>query len=200
MQEMWNSRFSGDDYFYGTEPNSFFKERIEKLVPGKILLLGEGEGRNAVYAAALGWDVDAIDYSEEGKRKAENLAEKRNVKINYEIIDLKQWTPEEGIYDAVAIIFLHLPEELRRQTHRKAIASLKSGGSIIMEVFEKEQLKYNSGGPKKEELLYSLENIVEDFEDLEIEELSKEIVQLDEDAGHSGEGCVIRYVGQKTVV
>ena len=66
---MWDERFSADHYVYGKEPNQFFKDQIEHLEPGKALFIGEGEGRNAVYAASKGWSVDAVDISAEAKKR-----------------------------------------------------------------------------------------------------------------------------------
>ena len=87
--DFWNERYSSDEYVYGTEPNQFFKEQIQKINPsGRLLLPGEGEGRNAVFAAKLGWNVDAFDQSSVAKMKAETLAKLNNVKINYSNVDL----------------------------------------------------------------------------------------------------------------
>ncbi len=200
MKETWNTRYAGTDFIYGTEPNQFLKYELSKITPGKILFLGEGEGRNAVYAATLGWDVDAVDYSASGKIKAETLATEKGVKINYFVDDLSTYTPEQNYYNAVVLIYLHLEEELREKVHQNALASLKPGGKIIFEAFEKEQLKNNSGGPKSIELLYSLQDIVEDFIDLDFEKLSKEKIVLNEGKGHEGEAIVIRFVGVKPQV
>ncbi len=197
MGNFWDERFSGDEYIYGTEPNEFFKTEIDKLEPGRALFLGEGEGRNSVYAATLGWKVDAVDFSRAGKHKALALAKRKNAEINYTVADLKDFTPPESSYDLVVIIFLHLHEELRKEVHAKAIAALKPGGRIILEVFDKDQLKYRSGGPPNIELLYSLEDVYTDFQDLEIEKFSKEIIELNESRHHSGKACVVRYVGIK---
>jgi len=81
MTEFWNERYAAEEYAYGTEPNIFLKEILEQLTPGKILFPAEGEGRNAVFAAKLGWTVTAFDASTEGKRKAEMLASKNKVQI-----------------------------------------------------------------------------------------------------------------------
>ena len=104
MNQFWNGRYSVNEYVYGTEPNAFFKEQLEKLAPGKILLPGEGEGRNAVFAAKSGWEATAFDSSTEGKRKAENLAQKNNVNIDYKIFDYEsaEFNPEE--FDAIGLI------------------------------------------------------------------------------------------------
>jgi SAM-dependent methyltransferase len=198
MKELWNQRYSQEEYNYGKNPNAFLKEELLKLNPGHILFLGEGEGRNAVYAATLGWKADAIDYSEEGKRKADNLAEEFAVKINYSVRDFVAFTPTENKYDVVGIFFIHIEEEPRRTLFKKVIEALKPSGKIIFECFEKDQINLSSGGPPKPELLYSLEDVVSEFIDLEFEKLSKEKVFLSEGSGHFGEGVVIRFLGSKT--
>lgn len=197
MKDLWNQRYSSEEYKYGKEPNLFFQKELKKIEPGRILLIGEGEGRNAVYAATLGWIVDAVDFSETGKTKALKLAEEVGVKINYEIKDLSQYEPTIDTYDAIGVIFVHLEEKIRKPLFDKLIKSLKKNGKIILECFEKEQLKFSSGGPKDSELLYSLEDIVNDFIDLDFEKLSKEIVLLKEGMGHNGEGVVIQFLGVK---
>jgi len=197
MKEQWNARYSIEEYNYGKEPNNFLKEELPRLKPGKILFLGEGEGRNAVYAATLGWNVDAIDFSEEGKRKAEKLASESRVNINYLIADFSTFIPEENSYDAVGIFFIHLEEELRANLFQRAIISLKPSGKILFECFEKEQINYTSGGPKEDELLYSLEDVVNLFIDLDFEKLTKEKNFLSEGKLHFGDGMVIRFIGTK---
>lgn len=197
MKEFWNDRYSKDEYIYGKEPNTFLKEELSKLKAGKILFIGEGEGRNAVYAATLGWIVDAIDYSEDGKRKAEKLAGELNVNINYELHDFSTFTPRLNYYDAVGIYFIHINEELRSSLFKKLIASLKPNGKIIFECFEKEQINYTSGGPGNVDLLYSLEEVVNDFIDLDFEKLTKEKVFLNEGIGHYGDAVVVRFIGIK---
>jgi SAM-dependent methyltransferase len=194
-KDRWNERYSTDEFIYGKEPNNFFKEELKKLSPGKVLMFGEGEGRNAVYAASLGWSVDAIDQSEAGKAKATQLSSERKVKINYYVEDLSSYIPKQNHYDAAVFIFLHIEEKLRSLVFKNAIDSLRPGGKIILEAFEKDQLKYDSGGPKDEELLYSLEDIAEKFIDLEFEKFSKENIYLDEGPLHKGEAEVIRFVG-----
>ncbi len=196
-EEHWNQRYSTDEYIFGKQPNQFLKEELSKLKPGNILFPGEGEGRNAVYAATLGWNVDATDFSETGKKKAEKLSEEFGVKINYKIEDFTAFQPKENFYDAVGIFYIHQPEELRSQLFPKIIKSLKQSGIILFECYEKEQINYSSGGPKDESLLYSLEEIVNEFIDLEFEKLSKDNIFLNEGKRHTGEAIVIRFIGVK---
>ncbi|MBL1215092.1 MAG: class I SAM-dependent methyltransferase [Ignavibacteriae bacterium] len=197
MKSMWNERYSSEEYIYGTKPNKFFAEQISKLEPGKVLFLGEGEGRNAMHAAKLGWDVDAVDYSEAGKLKALKLAEQENVNLNYMVGDVTKFDFEENNFDAAVIIYLHLNEKDRNKVHKNVIDILKPNGKIILEVFEKSQIKNDTGGPKNIDLLYSLEDIFEDFQDLDIIKFSNETIHLNEGDLHNGTASVIQYVGEK---
>lgn len=197
MNEIWNNRYSSHEYIYGKEPNQFLKAELDKIKPGKILFMGEGEGRNAVYAATLGWDVEAVDYSEAGKEKAEKLAIEKKVIINYCVEDLAKFVPKQNYYDAVVLIYLHLEEELRERVSKIAIDATKQDGKIILEAFERDQINNSSGGPKNAELLYLLQDVVEDFIDLDFEKLSKDNIVLNEGEGHQGKAVVIRFVGVK---
>jgi 2-polyprenyl-3-methyl-5-hydroxy-6-metoxy-1,4-benzoquinol methylase len=196
-KEFWDKRYSEQEFAYGTEPNQFFKQQIDKLDPGKILFLGEGEGRNAVYAAKLGWDVDAVDFSVSAKEKAINLADINNVKINYSVSDLTEYQFKEKYYDVVVLIFLHLPEDLRNQVHMKTQLALRDDGVLIIEAFNKEQIKNTSGGPRDLEMLYDENTLINSFKELKINLIENKIVELDEGNCHKGKANVIRFVGVK---
>jgi SAM-dependent methyltransferase len=162
LKEFWDDRYAEEGYAYGEEPNVFFKQEIDKLPIGKLLMPAEGEGRNAVYAATLGWDVYAFDISEEGKKKADELAQKNGVTINYIVSDFDAIPYENESFDAVGLIYVHFTPDLRNDYHQKLISLLKHGGSLILEGFSKEHLHYNQknpkvGGPRDITMHYSLE-------------------------------------------
>jgi len=193
----WDERYSTDDFVYGKVPNEFFRENLLKIRPGKLFLPGEGEGRNAVFAAQNGWTVDATDQSEVGKLKALKLASESEVKINYSVCNIYEYHFPENYYDAAAVIFFHLHQELRRKIHNKILRSLKSNGVLILELFNKEQLGKDSGGPQNIDMLYSQEDIEKDFKSLKTILLENKTVRLNEGEKHSGEASVIRFVGIK---
>ena len=197
LKDFWNQRFSDQDYAYGKEPNSFFKQELDKLSPGKILLPAEGEGRNAVYAAKNGWEVTAFDLSEAGKEKALKLAENCNVKINYIICSFNDIECYKDEYDAIGLVFVHQPPLLRKEFHQNCLNLLKPGGSIILEGFSKEQLNFNSGGPKDFGMLFSINEIKSDFENVSNLDITKELIRLDEGKFHIGKASVIRAKGIK---
>jgi 2-polyprenyl-3-methyl-5-hydroxy-6-metoxy-1,4-benzoquinol methylase len=196
-KDNWNSRYAALEYVYGKEPNSFFKQQLAGLPAGKILLPGEGEGRNAVFAAKAGWTVDVIDQSETGQSKALLLAQENGVAINYIVSGIDDLHLKELEYDAVGLLYLHFNYEEREGIHKKFLKALKPGGTLIFEAFAKEQIKNTSGGPKDVDLLYSLEDIIEDFIDFDITVFTKETIALDEGNGHQGNAVVIRFSGKK---
>lgn len=107
--ERWNERYSKEEYAYGEEPNEYLQTQLQKLSPGKILFPAEGEGRNAVFAAKLGWQVSAFDISMEGQKKAIRLAEKNHVVIDYKVGSLDSMNYNDEEFDAIALIFAHFP-------------------------------------------------------------------------------------------
>ena len=197
MKDMWNERYAHTEYAYGKEPNQFFKAFIDQHPAGRILLPAEGEGRNAVYAALHNWEVHAVDFSEEGKRKALALAAENGVEIDYEISDLAHLDLGKTHFDAIALIFAHIPLGLREKVHRKLVGHLLPGGYLVMEVYAKSQLGRDSGGPKSLELLYSSEELLNDFEGLVIEQLEETEVHLREGIYHQGDARVIRMIARK---
>lgn len=197
--QIWDEKFSREGYFYGFEPNVFIESKTTLLVPqGKVLCLGEGEGRNAVYLADKGFQVTALDASAIGMSKALALAAKRGVSFNVQLLDLEQWDPKEN-YDAVVTSYLHLEEPLRTQAFRKAISSLSPGGYFIGEFFSLDQIPRESGGPKKPSLLYTIDSLQEIFtlDGCAILYLEECDVPLDEGNGHQGDALVIRVIVQK---
>jgi hypothetical protein len=200
MQNPWDERYARQEYIYGTEPNSFLKAELAKLKPGSILFPAEGEGRNAVYAASQGWETYAFDQSIEGQKKALQLADHKGVTINYSIQSLDAWNPDPDQYDCIALIFVHLPEGLRQQVHNAAVKALRPGGTLILEAFSANQLSRNSGGPKTTELLFTKEQIENDFKNLALATLFETEVILDEGPLHQGLADVIQFVGLKSGV
>ena len=197
MENTWDQRYSVKGYVYGEAPNVFFKSQLAKLSPGRILLPCEGEGRNGVYAATLGWSVEAFDGSELGKAKALKLANSQNVHINYLIADAAAIQYPDNSFDVVALIYAHFPDHIRREIHQRAMRWLKPGGRIILEAFNPNQLRNVSGGPKDLSMLYTTDMLQKDFEGLSVGVLETQQVDLNEGKYHDGVADVIRYVGIK---
>jgi 2-polyprenyl-3-methyl-5-hydroxy-6-metoxy-1,4-benzoquinol methylase len=196
-KDFWDKRYSEEQFAYGTKPNEFYKEQIEKMKPGKAFFLGEGEGRNAVFAAKLGWQVDAVDFSEAAKEKALWLAKKNDVEINYTVKDFHDFDFKKNYYDLVVMIFLHLPSIINQKIFVGSISSLKQKGKLLIETFNKEQINNPSGGPKDPNLLFSEKELFDFTSELKIEILESKSITLDEGLYHKGKADVIRFLGEK---
>ena len=190
----WNDRFSREGFFYGMNPNVYVASIIDALPPRQhILFLGEGEGRNALYAALQGHKVTALDASEIGLEKCKSLAKEAGVEIETEHLYLEEWNPKQH-YNAILSSYLHLPEPLRTNVFSRSIQHLLPDGIFGGEFFSLNQLPKTSGGPKDPSLLYTVEQLKSILDPLScsILELKEMETNLQEGAGHNGVASVIR--------
>ncbi|MCC5925090.1 MAG: class I SAM-dependent methyltransferase [Bacteroidetes bacterium] len=204
MKEFWNERYSAEKYVFGTNPNAYFKSKIDQLKPGKLLLPAEGEGRNAVYAAKIGWNVTAFDISEQAKVKAELLAKRNDVTIKYEVGKIENLSYSQGYFDTIGLIFFHLSPEKRLETHRKIWSLLKPGGTLIFQGYDIEHAiyreKYGSiGGPHHESLMYTESEVVTFFADSQVIESHTADTELYEGESHTGLSRVINMTLLKVI-
>ena len=194
----WNDKFSGQEYAYGTEPNDFLRSVADKIKPnGEVLSLCEGEGRNGVFLAQQGFNVLGVDGSNVGLEKAKKLAENRDVAIKTQVADLADYEIQPEKWDAVVMIFGHLPKDLRKNVNAKIVKGLKKGGVFILEGYSPKQLQYNTGGPKDVNMLYDLEEVKTELEGLNFEiahEIEREII---EGPNHTGNGFVVQILARK---
>ena len=196
QQEFWNGKFSRDGYLYGTKPNAFISSKIELLTKKtRVLCLGEGEGRNAIFFAKNDFIVTAMDASDVGLSKLHFRSIEENIKIETICLDLNEWNVSEK-FDVIVASYLHMYKNERESLFDKIENSLYKDGYFIGEFFSTKQIDYNSGGPKDLELLYTIEDFENHFKSCK-KEISEEIVSLDEGKGHQGQACVIRVVIQK---
>lgn len=195
MQDFWNKRYAEPGYAYGIDANEFLIAEAGRLQPGtRVLVVGDGEGRNGVWLAQQGFNVTSVDYSSAGVKRARQLAEQRGVTLSIHCADLNEWQWPTEHFDAVVSIFVHFPSSHRSAIHARMLAALKPGGILIMEAFNKDQINYSSGGPPNEDALFSAAILSEDFSEARIELCQEQIVQLNEGKYHVGEAAVVRLI------
>ncbi|MCB9261940.1 MAG: class I SAM-dependent methyltransferase [Flavobacteriales bacterium] len=203
MKDFWNCRYAEQEYAYGKEPNQFLLECFSRFnFSGNILFPAEGEGRNAVYAARHGLKVHAFDISEEGKKKAENLAAESGVCIEYVVADFEQFLKNDFKFDTIVLIYNHLPSKMMEKYASRLVEMLQPNGRIILEGFSENNLPLREknpsvGGPVDADMLYTLKKVEHFFRDLKTMYLQEEIVELNEGNYHNGLASVIRYIGVK---
>jgi SAM-dependent methyltransferase len=201
---IWDQQYASAVYKYGTAPNAFLVTQRHRIQPGgSVLVPGDGEGRNGVWLAEQGLQVTAVDSSAVGLDKLRTLAADRHVAVQTIHADLQEWTPEPESFDAIALIYVHLPASSRAAIHRALIAGLRPGGLLILEAFHPTQLGRSSGGPRDVTMLYTLEQLRGDVSEvpgvavIELEAWEGEVL-LDEGPGHQGAAVVTRLVLQRT--
>lgn len=194
----WDERYACDDYFYGIKPNDFLRSVAGNIPAGKVLMLAEGEGRNAVYLAEQGYEVTAVDNSGVALEKARQLAAERNVCITTIHADLDAFSIEPEAWEGIVSCYCHLPLNLRARLHKKVVAGLKPGGVFILEGFSKEQLAYGTGGPQSIDLLLALQELQQELVGLEFscaQQIEREVL---EGRGHTGLASVVQILGIKS--
>ncbi|HHJ80767.1 MAG TPA: class I SAM-dependent methyltransferase [Candidatus Tenderia electrophaga] len=197
-QAFWQARYSQQGAAYGVEPNAFLRRQAGGLRPGsKVLVVGDGEGRNGVWLARQGMQVTTVDYAQAGIDRALALASESRVNINAVCADLSDWPWPQAEFDVVVSIYLHFPSTLRTQMHQCMLAALKPGGQVILEAFNKAQLDYPSGGPPLADALFSADLLAQDFASADIALCQESVVELDEGKYHVGPAAVVRLLARR---
>ncbi len=195
----WDERFAQDDYVYGKEPNDFLRESADELpaAPARVLSLAEGEGRNAVFLAGLGYEVTGVDASVVGLAKAERLAQEKGVTIETVQARLEDFRIAPDAWDVIVSIFCHLPPALRKRVHEEVVQGLRPGGMLVLEAYTPDQLRHRTGGPSRLELLYTAEMLREDFTGLEFLHLQELERDVTEGLLHRGMASVVQVLARK---
>jgi len=203
-QAFWNERFATPDYKYGQAPNAFLRDEAGRLSPGsRVLVPGDGEGRNGVWLAAQGHEVWAVDYAEAGLAKGRRLAEAGGPDVSGRFhtlhADLTTWSAADaGPWDAVVLVYCHLPSVQRHEVYRRLAGAVRPGGWFLLEAFEPAQLALSSGGPKDVDMLVTADDLRGDLAGLvTFGTLQLASVWLDEGPGHQGDARVVRCVARR---
>jgi len=143
----------------GFEPTQFLVENVELLPKGQVLDVAMGSGRNAIYLARLGFEVEGVDMSPEAVNTALESAEKVGVTIRAQVADLEgNYYIEKGAYDVI-ICFNYLQRSLISQIKD----GLRQGGMVVYETFIIDQVQF--GKPKNPDYLLRHNELLNMFRD-----------------------------------
>lgn len=195
----WNERYDQHPWAFGDAPNRFIAEQLHRLPPGAdVVELAAGEGRTAVHAAAQGFRVTAVDYSEVGLARAARLAADRGAALETVRADLVAWAPDRT-WDAVLIAFLHVPPEDRARIWALVHRILRPGGWLVGTWFRPAQATdaYPSGGPKSPVVTVPVAELREAFDPAGVVVAEETEADLDEGPFHQGRFAVTRFVWRR---
>jgi len=147
-QKRWDEKFRKKKYTLGTEANPFLRKHIRLLPRGKALDVATGEGRNAVFLAQHGFEVEAVDISKKGISKARRLAKEKGIKIKTVLADLDHYPIEKERYDLITDFYF-----LDRRLIPRIKRGLKKGGIVVFETYLTEHSNICSEGPRNPQYL-----------------------------------------------
>ncbi|WP_432464271.1 class I SAM-dependent methyltransferase [Agarivorans sp. QJM3NY_33] len=192
---MWDQIYDTEEYVYGKLPNDFLKSHYDAIPKGKVLLLAEGEGRNAVFLTKLGYSVTAVDISNVAIQKLERLAKENNVVIETICADLATFDLGESKWDGIVSIYCHLPPTLRQDLYSRIELAIKPSGVFLLEGYRPEQLVYKTGGPPVASMMISKETLIKELPNFSFRHLEALDRVVNEGINHHGIGAVIQAIG-----
>jgi SAM-dependent methyltransferase len=160
--EDWDRRYATKEFIWTVEPNRFLVAEAADLPAGRGLDLAAGEGRNAIWLAERGWTMCAVDFSAVAAEKGKRLAAARNVadRIEFEVADLRDYTPEVHRFDLVALFYLQIPQAELAPILVKAARAVTPGGTFLLVAHDSANLEHGHGGPQDAAVLYTAEQVV----------------------------------------
>lgn len=180
---MWDERYSASELVWSAGPNMFVEQHGRDLEPGRMVDLGAGEARNALWFAEKGWDATAVDYSAVGIDKASQIADKRDVDLTTIVADLTSFVPEAERYDLVLLAYIHLPPEDRATVLANAASAVAPGGHLLLVGHDATNLEHGYGGPQSADVLTSPDEVVaglgDSFEIIRAEVADREVATDD---------------------
>ena len=193
----WNDRYATPELVWKAEPNAFLAEEAATLAPGRALDLACGEGRNAVWLAEQGWAVTGVDFSDVGLDKGRRMAAERGVDVEWICADATTWqSPEDG-YDLVAVLYLQLPGEQRREAISRAGGAVAPGGTLLVIAHDHTNLTDGVGGPQDAAVLYRPDDVLADLAAAGLHvtvERAETVDRFVAGAGRPALDCLVRVV------
>ena len=198
--DFWNKRFDTADYIFGKAPNQYLEAQAKLYLKkgNSVLCVADGEGRNSVWLAKQGMQVDAFDLSEIALEKAIALAKEEAVHVQFNLASSDSWNWQPNQYDAVVGIFIQFADPVMRvRLFAQMISTLRPGGILMIQGYTPKQLQFKTGGPSILEHLYTEDMIRDLIGDLEPIDLCVYEKTLSEGSKHTGMSALLGLVARK---
>ena len=162
-RKRWDERYRKNRFDPDQEASPLLKRYLRLFPRGRALDLAAGEGRNAVFLAEHGLEVEAVDISRVALNRARKLARSRGVKIRTIVADLDRYPIPEQLFDLI-IDFDFLQRRLIPRIKR----GLKKGGMVVFETYLTGEKSLHSGGPVNPQYLLNPNELLRLFRDFHI--------------------------------
>lgn len=168
-RDAWNRRYAEAQLLWTAEPSRFVASELYDLAPGRALDLAAGEGKNALWLAKRGWQVDAVDCSRVAVERGRQLAEELRIQgISWTVADVLECRLDPRTYDLVLLTYLHRPRPRMRRVWHRAAEAVRDGGVFLSVGHDETNLRYGYGGPRDPELLYGPDDVATELQGLEV--------------------------------
>lgn len=154
--EEWDERYA-ERQQWSSEPNALVAELLADLPPGDAVDLAAGEGRHALWLAARGWRVTAVDFSTVGLGRGRSQPDAD--RVTWVGADVTTWTAAPGSLDLVLVAYLHLPEDDTVAVLTRAVGWLRPGGRLLVLGHDVDNLTAGVGGPQEAAILHSVDRL-----------------------------------------
>lgn len=124
----WDQRYESGNYTPRSSPSQLLREYVSWAPDGRAIDVATGTGRNALFLAECGYDVDALDISETAISRAKRNAEECSVDINWIRVDVADHNFPDDTYSLAVVSFYHDPALVS-----KLVDALEPGGLLVYE-------------------------------------------------------------------
>ncbi|MBS1251748.1 MAG: Tellurite methyltransferase [Anaerolineales bacterium] len=143
---MRGERNAGDPGGWQDEPDELLEEFSDEIAVGRALDLGMGEGRNALWLAARGFEVVGVDVSPASVESVQRLARERGLALETHVADIRNFEIEPASYSVIlasAVLHFLMPAEIR-EIAQQIKAGLQSDGVVIAHAFTVDDPSYEA--------------------------------------------------------
>lgn len=196
--QFWETRYAQTDRIFGDEPSELLTRFQHLFTSGMTALaVGDGEGRNSVWLAQQGLVVTAIEQSRSAVEKAKVFADVYYVRVDFQCLNLHDYSWPPAAFDLIISIFVHLPAADRERTRHKILNSLRPGGLLIIEGYHLDHLTTGLRGPPDPQMYFTESLVIRDYARLETLHLQKNQTDVIENGVALGKGIALEYIGRK---
>ena len=165
----WDARYAHEQW--SATPNAVVAQLCADLPPGYAVDLAAGEGRHALWLAARGWRVTAVDFSAVGLDRGRSTLHGHDVE--WAVADVTGWRAAEASLDLVVVAYLHLPEAETAGLLTRAVSWLRPGGHLLVLGHDVDNVAHGVGGPQDTAILHSVDRLAPVAAHLEVDRLEQ---------------------------
>jgi SAM-dependent methyltransferase len=168
--EEWDERYA-EQQQWSSGANALVAALLDGVPPGDAVDLAAGEGRHALWLAARGWRVTAVDFSAVGldRGRAQTGADR----VTWLTADVTTWSTEPASLDLVLVAYLHLTVTETVDVLTRAVGWLRPGGRLLVLGHDVENLTAGVGGPQDPAILHSVDRLTPVAALLEVDRLEQ---------------------------